>query len=148
VEKSDGKPGRGDLVVKDAQLGGFRDPVVDVVFTREFGGSHLADVSLNGQLRDHDPNRPLENEAGKKVERYRDGYANRTSTTSCDFTTCRCDNLAQRSIRLVGFGYSRQLTLTKTRFTEAINEVYGRDFKSFNTHPKWTQKCSQIHPLN
>ena len=81
VDKSNGKPGRGDLVVKDAHLGGFRDLVVDVVCTHEFGGSHLADVSLNGQLRDHDPNRLLENEARKKVERYRDGYANRNGTT-------------------------------------------------------------------
>ena len=81
MDKSNGKPGRGDLVVKDAQLGGFRDLVVDVVCTHEFGSSHLADVSLNGQLRDHDPNRLLENEARKKVERYRDGYANRNGTT-------------------------------------------------------------------
>ena len=63
VEKSNGKPG---LVVKDAQLGGFRDLVVDVVCMHEFGGNHLADVSLNGQLRDHDPSRLLENEARKK----------------------------------------------------------------------------------
>jgi hypothetical protein len=80
VEKGNGKPGRGDLVVKDFYLGGFRD-LVDVVCTHEFGGSHLADVSLNGQLRDHDPTRLLENEARKKVERFRDGYANRYGTT-------------------------------------------------------------------
>ena len=49
----------------------------DIVCTHEFGGSQLADVSLNGQLRDHDPIRLLENEARKKVDRYRDGYANR-----------------------------------------------------------------------
>ena len=55
VEKSNGKPGRGDLVVKDDHLGGFRDLVVDVVCTHKFGGNHLADVSLNCQLRDHDP---------------------------------------------------------------------------------------------
>ena len=64
-----------------SSLGGFRDLVVDVVCTHEFGGSHLADVSLNGQLRDHDPNRLLENEARKKVERYRDERANRHGTT-------------------------------------------------------------------
>ena len=50
--KSNGKPGRVDLVVKDAHLCGFRDLVVDIVCTHEFGCSHLADVSLNGQLRD------------------------------------------------------------------------------------------------
>ena len=38
-------------------------------------------MSLNGQLRDHDPNRLLENEASKKVERYRDGYVNRNGAT-------------------------------------------------------------------
>ena len=37
--------------------------------------------SLNGQLRDHDPNLLLENEARKKVEIYRDWYANRNGTT-------------------------------------------------------------------
>jgi hypothetical protein len=45
VEKSNGKPDRGDLIVKDAHLGGFRDLIVDVVCTHEFGGSYLADVT-------------------------------------------------------------------------------------------------------
>ena len=80
-QKNNGKSGRGELVVKDAHLGVFRDLVLDVVCTHEFGGSNLACVSLNGQLRDHDPNWLLENEARKKVERYRDGYANRHGTT-------------------------------------------------------------------
>ena len=84
MDKSNGKPGRGDLVVKDDQLSGL---VVDVVCTHEFGGSHLADVSLNGQLRYHDPNWLLENEASKKVERYRDWYVNRNGTTY-DFLPC------------------------------------------------------------
>ena len=44
VEKSNGKLGRGDFVVKDAQLGGFQHLVIDVVCTHEFVGSHLADV--------------------------------------------------------------------------------------------------------
>ena len=69
VEKRNGKPGRGNLVVKDAHLGGFRDLIVDVNCTHEFSGEHLADVSLNGQLRDHDPKRLLKNKARKKVER-------------------------------------------------------------------------------
>ena len=56
--ESNGKPGRVDLVVKDTHLGGFRDLVVDVVCTHEFGGSHLADVSLNYQLCDHNPLTP------------------------------------------------------------------------------------------
>ena len=67
MEKSNGKPGRGDLVVKDDRLGGFLDLIVDVVCTHKFGGSHLADASLNGQLRDHDPNWLLKNEARKKA---------------------------------------------------------------------------------
>ena len=94
AEKSNGKPSRGDLVIKDAHLGGQRDLIADVVYTHEFGGRHLADVtsvSLNGQLRDQDPNRLLENEARKKVERYRDERANRHGTTvallPCAMTT-------------------------------------------------------------
>ena len=39
----------------------------------ELGGDHLADVSLNGQLFDHDTN-------NRKVDRHRDGYANRSGT--------------------------------------------------------------------
>ena len=48
VDKSNGKSGRGDLVIKDDHLGGFRDLVVDIVCTHELGGSHLVDV--NSQL--------------------------------------------------------------------------------------------------
>ena len=44
IKKDSTKPGCGDLVVKYAHLGGFRDLVVDVVCTHEFGGSHLADA--------------------------------------------------------------------------------------------------------
>jgi hypothetical protein len=85
VDKSNGKPGRGDLVVKDAQLGGFRNLVVDVVCTHEFGGNHLEDVSLNGQLRDYDHNRLLQNEARKKVERYRDVHVLRACMLALRF---------------------------------------------------------------
>ena len=38
VKKSKCKLGRGDLVIKDAHLGGQRDLVSDVVCTLEFGG--------------------------------------------------------------------------------------------------------------
>ena len=58
VEKRKGKTSRNDLVNLDAH--------VDNVLTHEFGGSHLADVSLNGQLRDQDPAQLLEIEARKK----------------------------------------------------------------------------------
>ena len=34
------------------------DLIVDIVCTHEFGGSHLADVSLNYQLCDHNPLTP------------------------------------------------------------------------------------------
>jgi hypothetical protein len=48
-------------------------------------------MSLNGQLRDHGPNWLLEDEARKKVEHYRDWYANRHDTTyvflPCAMTT-------------------------------------------------------------
>ena len=60
-------------LLEDANLGGFQDLFVDIVCTHEFGGSHLADVNLNCQLRDHGPNWLLENDARKKVEHYRDG---------------------------------------------------------------------------
>ena len=53
--------------IKDAHLGGQRDLVADVVCTHEFGSSHLADVSINGQLRDRPQTAPRERR--KKVER-------------------------------------------------------------------------------
>ena len=71
VEKCNGKTRRGDLVIKDGHLIGHRDLVVDTVLTHEFGGSHLADVSLNDQLRDQDPNWLLKNASRiTEVERY------------------------------------------------------------------------------
>jgi hypothetical protein len=45
VQKPNGKTGRGDLVIKDANLGDHRHLVVDTVITHEISGNHLADVS-------------------------------------------------------------------------------------------------------
>ena len=50
VIKPNMKTGRGDLLTTDAQLANHRDIVID-----KFGGDNLADVRLNGQLRDSDP---------------------------------------------------------------------------------------------
>ena len=55
--------------------------IVDTALVYEFCGNHLADVRRNGQLRDHDDNRLLENVARTKVSMYRDAYANRPGTT-------------------------------------------------------------------
>ena len=81
VEKINGKTSRGDLVIKDANLGGHRYLVVDTIITHEYGGNNLADVSRNGQLRDPNASRLLEDAARTKVVPYRDGYANRSGHT-------------------------------------------------------------------
>ena len=75
VQKRRNKRGRGDLVLKNVNLGGHRHLVLDVAVNHEFGGDNLADVSRNGALRDAQPARILENTARTKVARYRAGYA-------------------------------------------------------------------------
>jgi hypothetical protein len=65
AKKCNGKTGRGDFVMKDAHLGGHWSIVVNTVLTHEFG----------------DPNLLRENAERVKVERCRDGYANRHGTT-------------------------------------------------------------------
>ena len=63
VRKANGKTGRGDLLIKDANLGGDRHLVIDIACTRDFGGNHHRDIGRNGQLRDHDVNKLLETTA-------------------------------------------------------------------------------------
>ena len=75
MQKRRNKRGRGDLVLKNVNLGGHRHLVLDVAVNHEFGGDNLADVSRNGALRDAQPARILENTARTKVARYRAGYA-------------------------------------------------------------------------
>ena len=57
VHKANGKTGRGDLIINDVN----RHVMADVALTHEFCGNHLTDVSRNGQLRDPDVNKLLEN---------------------------------------------------------------------------------------
>ena len=51
------------------------------VFIHEFGGNHLADVSLNGALRHAQPDKLLEAAARTKVHRYREAFATRPGVT-------------------------------------------------------------------
>jgi len=67
VQKRHNRRGRGDLVLKNVNLGGHRHLVLDVTVNHEFGGNNLADVSRNGALRDAQPDRLLENTARTKV---------------------------------------------------------------------------------
>jgi len=65
--KPNGKIGRGDLVLKNVNLGGHRHLIIDVALNHEFGGSHMADVARNGVLRAADPAKPLEATARTKI---------------------------------------------------------------------------------
>ena len=40
VRKATGKTGRGDLLIKDANIGGDRHLVIDIACTHEFSGNH------------------------------------------------------------------------------------------------------------
>ena len=60
VRKANGKTGRGDLLIKDANIAGDRHLVIEIACTHEFSGSHLRDVGRNGLLRDPDVNKLLE----------------------------------------------------------------------------------------
>ena len=64
---------RGQRSVGDLVINGFRDLVVDIACTHEFGGSHL-DVSLNGQLRDMTPTGSCRIRHTKRWSATRDGY--------------------------------------------------------------------------
>jgi len=81
VKKANSKTGRGDLLIKDANIGGDQHLIIDVTCTHEFCGNHLRDVGRNGQLRDHDVNKLLETTARTKVTRYCEAYATRSGTT-------------------------------------------------------------------
>jgi hypothetical protein len=81
VRKANGKTGGGDLLIKDANIGGDRHLVIDIACTLEFCGNHLRDVGRNGQLRDPDVNKLLETAARTEVARYREAYNNRQGTT-------------------------------------------------------------------
>ena len=74
VTKPNGKTGRGDLVLKNVDLGGHRHLIIDVAVHHSFGGNHMADVSRNGELRDADPDQLLEASARRKVRRYREAW--------------------------------------------------------------------------
>ena len=57
VQKANGKTGRGDLLIKDANVGGARHLVIDIACTHEFCGNNCKDVTRNGQLREPDVNK-------------------------------------------------------------------------------------------
>ena len=52
--------GQGDLVIKRANVGGDANLIIDVALIHEFGGNHMADVSLNGTLRHVKPDKLFE----------------------------------------------------------------------------------------
>ncbi len=81
IVKQNGKTGQGDLVIKRANVGGDANLIIDVALIHEFGGNHMADVSLNGTLRHAQPDKLLEAAARTKVRRYREAYATRPGVT-------------------------------------------------------------------
>ena len=81
VKKQNGKTGQGDLLIKGANIGGDTNLIIDVALIHEFGGNHMADVSLNGALRNAQPDKLLEAAARTKVHRYREAYATRPGVT-------------------------------------------------------------------
>ena len=77
MKKENGKTGQGDLLIKGANIGGDTNLIIDVALIHEFGGNHMADVSLNGALRHAQPDKLLEAAARTKMHRYREAYATR-----------------------------------------------------------------------
>ena len=49
IKKQNGKTGQGDLVFERVNDSGYADLLLDVALNHEFGGSHMADVSRNGE---------------------------------------------------------------------------------------------------
>ena len=81
IMKQNGKIGQGDLVIKRANMGGDANLIIDVALTHEFGGNHMANVSLNGLLWHAQPDKLLESTARTKVRRYREACATRPGVT-------------------------------------------------------------------
>ena len=81
IVKTNGKTGQGDLVIKRANIGGDANLIIDVALILEFGGNHMANVSLNGALWNAQPDKLLEAAARTKVLRYREAYATRWGVT-------------------------------------------------------------------
>jgi len=77
LRKPNSKTGRGDLLIKDANLGDSRHLIIDVACTHEFCGNHLTDVAA---ARPRCQQAPRDHSArqGGSVSR---GYANRQGTT-------------------------------------------------------------------
>ena len=61
-----GKTGQGDLVIKRANIGRDANLIIDVTLIHEFGGNRMADFSLNGELRNAQPDKLLEAAARTK----------------------------------------------------------------------------------
>ena len=72
MRKANGKTGRADLLIKDANIDGNRNLVIDIACNHESCGNHLRDVGRNAQLRDPDVNKLLETTARTKMARYRE----------------------------------------------------------------------------
>ena len=66
---------KGDVEIKDINLAGQRDLVIDVALVHDFSGNCLRDARRNGQLRYDDPDLLLNNATSAKVQKYREDYS-------------------------------------------------------------------------
>ena len=66
---------KGDLEIRDINLAGKRDLVIDVAIVHDFSGNCLRDAQRNGQLRYDDPDLLLTHVASTIVQKYREDYS-------------------------------------------------------------------------
>ena len=59
IVKQNGKTGQGDLVIKRANIGEDTNLIIDLSLIHEFGGNHMADVSIIGTLWHAQPDKWL-----------------------------------------------------------------------------------------
>ena len=66
---------KGDLQIRNINLAGTSDLIIDVALVHDYSGDCRRDVHRNGQLRHADPDTLLNNAADGKVRKYREAYA-------------------------------------------------------------------------
>ena len=144
VKKQNGKNGQGDLVIKHANIGGDTNLIIDVALTHEFGGNHMVDVSLNGQLRHAKPDTLLEATARRKVRRYREAYATRAGV-SYAFLPCVMSTSGRIHGEFLRFLYILAHRRTKRWFEQLGYEPSEEAFKFRRGQYFWHTRAAIGH---
>ena len=111
---------KGDLEIRDINLAGKRDLVIDVALVYDFSGDCSRDARRNGQLRYDDPDLLLNNAARAKVHKYRE------DSSASDVNKAFLSALLSTSGRIHG-EFLRLLYILAHRQTVKFFETVGEE---------------------